>query len=751
MNENTYRDVLEAGFTLHWYEIISVLGRGSFGVTYLAWDKNLNQQVAIKEYFPRDYSSRDSGFTVHPSTGESREIFEWGLNRFIREAQTLAQFKHNNIVRVMSVFELNNTAYMVMEYEEGEDLSLLYKREKNLSEQALLDIFIPVLEGLKLVHNAGFTHRDIKPANIYIRNDGSPVLIDFGSARKTTGAATQAITSLVTHGYAPFEQYNESDDKQGAWTDIYALGACLYCAINDKSPLDALTRGSNFISSGRDGYEPLSMINKNSFSQNFLLAIDNALLFQAHDRPQDVLIWADMLRGKMISPALPDNEEATIVRPTPNNESSCDVLGPLSTQPNKHSKNNPYNKPLSSIQIIRKKPKAWAVTLISIILIGVTALLFLDKEEIQHPLVKNDKQQLTSLLKVADTARRAGKLIETKDSAIYLYQNVLKLDADNFEATSRIRDIVEIYTDRIKNDMNAGFYEKAQTNIKWLLAAKMHSIDLIKLEKEVKLAKNNKQKIDSLLQQVKNNLTKRKMQAVEQNIADILSINPDSKKAKTLRASIKSVNQKVSTKLKQAKRAFSLGNLFMPRNKNALALYQAILKLDPRNSKAKEGIKNIKQYSKHQFDKNIKSGNVKVAEKIILSVEKHMPNTALAKNIRKIFNDKKIKSKQALAKINELIAYFKKTLESRDMMAVSKISQFKPGRKSFLQQFYENYRAFKVKASEIKYIDSENKGSVNIALFDLVNSYGNNVSPGKWGKFKVVAQKNSQGHWKVAW
>ena len=147
-------------------------------------------------------------------------MYQWGLARFLKEARTLAKFNHPNIVRVLSVFEHNNTAYMVMEYEQGEDLSAVFKKRDNFSEEDLLDIFIPVLDGLALVHSEGFIHRDIKPSNIYIRNDQSPVLIDFGSARQSTGQ-TRTLTSLVTYGYAPFEQYNEGHEKQGAWTDIY--------------------------------------------------------------------------------------------------------------------------------------------------------------------------------------------------------------------------------------------------------------------------------------------------------------------------------------------------------------------------------------------------------------------------------------------------------------------------------------------------------------------------------------------------
>jgi len=149
-----------------------------------------------------------------------------------------------------------------------------------------------------MVHDAGFIHRDIKPSNIYIREDGSPVLIDFGSARQVSGAPTRALTSLVTYGYAPFEQYNESEEKQGPWTDIYALGASLFFGLRHELPIESLTRGSSMLSTGIDSYKPLSVTLAGQYSASFLLAVDHALLFHANERPQDVLVWADMLSGK---------------------------------------------------------------------------------------------------------------------------------------------------------------------------------------------------------------------------------------------------------------------------------------------------------------------------------------------------------------------------------------------------------------------------------------------------------------------
>jgi Serine/threonine protein kinase len=221
MGDKIHRNSLKPGHKLHWYRIEKILGQGGFGITYLAHDFNLDRQVAIKEYLPIELAVREGDFSIHPVSEDHGEKFRWGRDRFITEARTLAKFKHPNIVHVLNVFEANNTAYMVMEYEQGESLQDILSRRKTLEEAELINILIPVLGGLQKVHEAGFIHRDIKPANIFIRMDGSPVLLDFGSARQALGIATQTLTSLVSPGYAPYEQYYSKSDQQGPWTDIY--------------------------------------------------------------------------------------------------------------------------------------------------------------------------------------------------------------------------------------------------------------------------------------------------------------------------------------------------------------------------------------------------------------------------------------------------------------------------------------------------------------------------------------------------
>ena len=301
MSTVSYIDSLPQDFSLLWYQLEGVLGRGGFGITYLAKDNNLDHQVAIKEYFPSSFASRsEQDSTVKPITATQEDVYNWGLKNFITEAKTLAKFKHPNIVRVLSVFDKYNTAYMVMEYEQGEVLSDEIKQGKHFNEEELLAVALPLIEGLAVVHDAGFIHRDIKPSNILIREDGSPVLLDFGSARYAVGEQTHTLTSMVTFGYAPFEQYNEGNSNQGPWTDIYGLAATLYCVLTGHPPLDAMKRAAALTNELPDPLLPVSKLLEGKYSAHFLNAVDCALCFNIKGRPQCAQEWMDMLTGKTI-------------------------------------------------------------------------------------------------------------------------------------------------------------------------------------------------------------------------------------------------------------------------------------------------------------------------------------------------------------------------------------------------------------------------------------------------------------------
>lgn len=275
---------LPDGFRLHEYRIDGVLGQGGFGITYLATDVHLNTRVAIKEYLPAEIAFRTSDKTVSVAATRHRELYQFGLDSFLVEARTLATFRHPNIVRVARFFEAHQTAYMVLEYERGQPLSQWWTARPDRAEKDLLDLLQPLLDGLSVVHAAGFLHRDIKPDNIQVRQaDRSLVLLDFGSSRQAAATAEQAQV-VLTPGYAPIEQYR--NQQQGAWTDIYALGATLYWLVTGRKPPDADARAGGF-----DPLVPAARAAAGRFSPSFLEAIDWALRPDPRERPQDLDAW----------------------------------------------------------------------------------------------------------------------------------------------------------------------------------------------------------------------------------------------------------------------------------------------------------------------------------------------------------------------------------------------------------------------------------------------------------------------------
>lgn len=289
---------LNAGTKLMWFKIESVLGRGGFGITYLATDENLHTQVAIKEYLPGEISTRILDSQVVPRDEDDRKVYEWGLSRFLDEARILAQFKHPNIVRVLTVFEANNTAYMVMEYEHGNDLSSLIRDSRYRTEAYLRPLFMQMLSGLGEVHKKNIIHRDIKPANIFIRKDGSPVLLDFGSARQAVSGQSKNLTRVLTKGYAPYEQIDEHGGEQGPWTDIYSIGATLYYIIGGSLPIDSFSRFTHVVRKKPDPLNSVTqVVDPKEYSAEFLFAIDQALSFNAKDRPATVAEFLALLRG----------------------------------------------------------------------------------------------------------------------------------------------------------------------------------------------------------------------------------------------------------------------------------------------------------------------------------------------------------------------------------------------------------------------------------------------------------------------
>lgn len=293
-----YRNALDLSSTLGEYRLESVLGIGGFGITYLARDSHLEKQVAIKEYLPGDLAVRALDGSVVPVSTDHRNDYQWGLDRFIQEARTLARFSHPHIVRVNRYFESNGTGYMVMDYEEGVSLSEMLKRTPQPPEADLRRILLPLLDGLAAVHAAKFLHRDIKPGNIFIRSNGSPVLLDFGAARANIGGS-QGMTAVLTPGFAPLEQY-ATDGRQGPWTDLYAMAGVLFRVVTDKNPPDAVSRLQN------DSVAQALAGARGRYSEPLLRAIEWGMKVQAELRPQNVAEWRAVFEAQaQLLPATP--------------------------------------------------------------------------------------------------------------------------------------------------------------------------------------------------------------------------------------------------------------------------------------------------------------------------------------------------------------------------------------------------------------------------------------------------------------
>ena len=875
MESGKNNNALHEGYLLHWYEIKRIIGRGGFGITYLAHDNNLARYVAIKEFMPEDFATRESDSTVHPKTGEHRSLYEWGMERFIKEARTLAKFNHPNIVRVLSVFEENNTAYMVMEYAQGEDLSTVYKNSPKFTEERFLDTFIPVMDGLALVHNAGFIHRDIKPANIYMCENNSPLLLDFGSARQSIGGKTKALTSLVTYGYAPFEQYNEGSGKQGPWTDIYALGACIYVGATGQKPVDALQRGGNFLESGIDSYRPLSIIAKGEYSENFLLAVDNALMFKIEERPQNILDWADMLLGKTLAPDLPEHmimlpeDDKTIVQPTvvintnastapsqgtqglvnAHGKRSTDVTDTMVLNRNRSASEKSENLDIhvdsgSNItreilniisglfNIIRElisslrstfstSDKAWLPIAIggSSILLIITLIAFYSNsptpEASDTAQGLQQQKQLEQLLSDAKHALSQKKYVTPdNENAFYYYQQVLKIQPDNKPALTGIDKIESQLFKLARTEYDTGDMTAASKYLEQLATVNPLSDEASKLKYIIQDHLKKVAQLNNLLNKAVEKINKSEYtspvndnafyyyqqvlildpdnQAAEKginNIEDQLqkladaaydnnqynqsleyltqleSINPGSNTAKSLRDRIvkeQSKQSQITVLLNKAASQIENNQYSTPKNSNAYETYNKILKLEPENEQAIDGLNNIQGHYKTLFEKYIAASKLSKAESVISIMKNISAPSSSIKQMQKTLEVSQRKSSTASAnksvsrrldinQASKLVGEFQSAIQQHNEIKLNTMSQYAPGREQFVSQLMSQYLKINARISNLRLISRDNEVKAHVELTDLVDINNNNISPGSWSKFEIVVRENNKKQLKIYW
>ncbi len=302
---------LAPGTRIAEFEITGVIGIGGFGIVYKAHDHSLGRSVALKEYMPSTLARRVDGITVMANGGHQADTFAAGLRSFINEAHMLALFDHAALVKVYRFWEANGTAYMVMPYYEGQTLKkALADALEPPSEAWLRQLLAPLLDAMHIIHSKQCFHRDIAPDNIFLLTDGRPVLLDFGAARQVIGDMGNNLTVILKPGYAPIEQYSgDPNMPQGAWTDIYALGAVLHFAITGAPPLTAVGRLI------KDGYVPLQQTCAGRYSHGFLAAIDRALAVKMDQRPQCVAEFRSLL-DEPASVVVPAVAAAPVVPPT---------------------------------------------------------------------------------------------------------------------------------------------------------------------------------------------------------------------------------------------------------------------------------------------------------------------------------------------------------------------------------------------------------------------------------------------------
>jgi serine/threonine protein kinase len=275
---------LAVGAQLQEFVVERVIGIGGFGIVYQAYDSLLRRTVAIKEYMPTSMAARGDGATVSLRSSAHSQDFETGKEGFIDEARMLAQFKHPALIEVFRFWEQNSTAYMATPFYEGRTLKQRLRDTPGVPDEVVLKkILLPVLDALEHMHLAQVYHRDISPDNIMVLNDGRPILLDLGAARRLETENAQALTVLVKPGYAPIEQYaGDAAVQQGPWTDIYGWGASAYFALTGKPPPPSASRIMS------DSIVKLADANVAGYSIDFLAAIDAALAVRPDDRPQSI-------------------------------------------------------------------------------------------------------------------------------------------------------------------------------------------------------------------------------------------------------------------------------------------------------------------------------------------------------------------------------------------------------------------------------------------------------------------------------
>ena len=390
------------------YRIDSYLSSGGFGNTYVATNVEFDEVVAIKEFFMRGVTQRDANnTTVSVSNTENKNLFEEQLQKFKKEARRLRKMKSSHVVSVHDLFEENGTAYYVMDFIDGENLSIRLKRlQKPLGEKEVMGYLPQILEALECVHKEGIWHLDLKPANIMVDRKGKVSLIDFGASkqRSNTGGATTSTAVSFTNGFAPREQMEQNLEKFGPWTDLYALGATLYNLLSNKRP-----PMPSDIDDDRTADKHLALPLPADVSETTRRLILKLMTTDRLDRPQSV---EDVRR--MIDKGVPTATEEIVVHD--DEEEDTMVLG--KEDENQHPpmgeklRNEKHQTPSTPVETKPTKPlwqRSWALILGLVLAVAIGTWLLFSPQSSKS----SDSSSASNFATVKETTQKKEKKTAT--------------------------------------------------------------------------------------------------------------------------------------------------------------------------------------------------------------------------------------------------------------------------------------------------------------------------------------------------
>ena len=383
------------------YTIECVLGQGGFGITYLGMDELYQRKVAIKEFFPQGIVTRNTEYedTVTVTFVEEKADYEKGKERFLKEARTMAKFsKDEGIVKVLDFFEINNTAYIVMEYLEGITLKQYIRENQRITSEELVRLLVPLIESLDEIHSQGMIHRDISPDNIMVLSDGRIKLMDFGAARDYTKFGGKTLSIVLKPGYAPPEQY-QTHGIQGPWTDIYALCATMYKCITEETPPDAIDRVID------DHLKKISEFGI-TIPPKVESVIIKGMSVSAKDRYQDIKDFCEDLYGGYEEIPASENEEIEIEQVLIKENIENKVKKKTSVQEVKSKTDNKKYR-----QQKKLSGKAVLAVILCILLVGGGVKLYSDKREQQIAEQKKQQYTLHNPKIEDDSSAKSGKKV----------------------------------------------------------------------------------------------------------------------------------------------------------------------------------------------------------------------------------------------------------------------------------------------------------------------------------------------------